>query len=43
MVVGMPLKTIIGMAIIVATLSSMALLFKKEFILTMQNLKILVN
>lgn len=43
MVVGMPIKTIIGLGVILATLSSMALLFKNEYLLAIQNLKFLVN
>lgn len=43
MVVGMPLKTIIGMGILIATLSSMGFLFKREFVTAMQNVKFLVN
>lgn len=43
MVVGMPIKTIIGFGVIIATLSSMVLLFKNEFVLAIQNLKILLS
>jgi len=43
MIVGMPIKIVIGLGIIIATLSSMTILFKNQFIEAVQNLKFLVN